>query len=109
MYNATEKGATYNRAHVRQWRKENPEKLAKLSREYLRGFRRRHPEKARARDAVKYALRVGKLVKPETCSRCGQRKKLHAHHPDYSQRLIVIWVCQPCHKEIHEGGIIWPV
>lgn len=69
---------------------------------YLRLVRRVTPDKPRARDAVKHALKIGRLVRPNHCEHCCLwSDKLHAHHPDYSQRLLVEWLCPPCHTNRH--------
>jgi hypothetical protein len=60
----------------------------------------RHPEKTAAHQAVTNALRKGTLIKPESCERCGADTKLEAHHPDYTQRLSVEWLCHSCHSAI---------
>lgn len=79
-----------------QWRRANPDK----SREATYRSNRRHPEKAKARDAVKYALRVGKLVR-QPCEVCGAHERIHAHHEDYSKPLEVMWLCPTHHTEVH--------
>jgi hypothetical protein len=54
-----------------------------------------------AKNAVKYALKVGKLVK-EPCWICGENMS-EAHHPSYAKdmRLAVTWLCSVHHNEIH--------
>jgi hypothetical protein len=61
-------------------------------------YRKRHRQKTIARDAVAYAVRLGKML-PMPCIVCG--KDAEAHHPDYSQPLYVIWLCDSHHKEVH--------
>lgn len=65
---------------------------------YVDRFRAKYPEKARAHAAVQGALRAGHLVRPATCERCGGAALVHAHHPDYSRPLAVVFVCRPCHR-----------
>ena len=63
------------------------------------------PEKERARRAVWNAQRYGRITKPKECSRCGHptpRVRLHAHHPDYSKPLEIIWLCSECHGLEHQ-------
>ena len=60
-------------------------------------YQKTNPEKAKAYDAVSYALRTGRLFK-KPCP-CGETK-VEGHHPDYSKPLEVIWLCKKCH--IHE-------
>ena len=62
-----------------------------------------------AKNAVKYALKVGKLVR-QPCFVCGEKGQ--AHHSSYAEdmRLVVTWLCQPHHNEVHiehEGKRSW--
>jgi hypothetical protein len=53
----------------------------------------------RAHAAVAYALKIGKLVKPDACEQCGrQDSKLEAAHHDYDKKLDVKWLCVGCHR-----------
>lgn len=58
-------------------------------------------ERARARGKVNLAIRRGKLVKPTTCSRCGEGGKINAQHHDYSKPFDVRWLCTICHGLEH--------
>jgi hypothetical protein len=56
--------------------------------------------KRKAWNALYYALKVGKISKPEYCSVCGKWvgiEKIQAHHKDYSKLFEVTWCCQDCH------------
>lgn len=51
---------------------------------------------------VKLAILHGDLVRPDTCSRCGQPHAIiEAHHHDYSLPLDVEWLCRDCHLKLH--------
>ncbi len=54
-----------------------------------------------AKNAVKYAIKTGKLVK-QPCFICGSEESV-AHHSSYAKnmRLVVTWLCTPHHNEIH--------
>lgn len=78
---------------MRKWEAENRDKI-------LANRRKRNP-KVRAREAVKYAVRVGKLIRPGHCERCKKPCKPHAHHPDYTKPLDVEWLCRDCHGKEH--------
>lgn len=56
-------------------------------------------EKVRARKAVGNALASGRLQKAP-CVTCGS-DKAEAHHDDYGNKLVVTWLCRPCHKAVH--------
>ena len=59
-------------------------------------------EKHRARNTVAKALKRGVITKPLVCERCGGNDlSLEAHHPDYSQPLLVNWLCLACHLVVH--------
>ena len=76
---------------------------------YMRGWRKTHrltPEQARKDNCRSYAgvyLRRGKLVRAP-CERCGDEKS-QMHHPDYSQPLLVRWLCRPCHLAEHRAHV----
>jgi hypothetical protein len=64
-------------------------------------------ERRRALNKVTKAVRRGLLV-PQPCERCGfegrckdGRRKVHAHHDDYSKPLEVRWLCKACHHIEH--------
>lgn len=66
----------------------------------------RHPTKMTARQAINHQVRVGKVIRPDYCKRCGiantpianGRSSIQAHHRDYSKPLEVEWLCPECHK-----------
>jgi len=70
-----------------------------VSRNILRKWRNNNPEKYKAHRIVQEAIRLGVLVK-QPCI-CGEKDSL-GHHPDYSKPLEVVWLCDPCHKIIHQ-------
>jgi len=67
--------------------------------------------KKAARAATVRAMRLGVLVRPAACEKCGKESDpnrpsswaggLHAHHPDYSKPLVVKWLCHSCHRREH--------
>ena len=75
--------------------------------ERRRGYERKYWEnpankhKDAARRAVAEALAKGRLYQPLSCQRCGMTTLTEAHHPDYSQPLLVQWLCVPCHRAHH--------
>ena len=67
--------------------------------ETTKKYRRENPEKWLAHAAVSYAIKTGKIIK-KPCEICGA-SFVHAHHPDYSKPLEVIWLCPAHHRMIH--------
>lgn len=60
---------------------------------------RRYPHKLKARQAVHYAVRIGKLPHPTKCKchDCGDLAASYDHHNGYDDPLNVQPVCFPCH------------
>jgi hypothetical protein len=57
--------------------------------------------KQRSRYLATRAKQNGELVAPKACENCSRAAKLEMHHPDYSKPLDVIWLCKPCHGDLH--------
>ena len=68
----------------------------------MRTRRKTEPEKKRAHEAVRRAIRRGLLVRPDSCSQCGNNQmRIEAHHhKGYAKenRLEVIFLCTSCHR-----------
>ena len=92
IYNQTERGKEIIRKADKKWR-ENPENKIKIL----------------AREAVRYALRRKKIVKPNKCSICKNVGLVEAHHyKGYSKenQLNIMWLCRKCHtkyENIHKN------
>lgn len=89
-----EKVRTYDRERAKI-----PERI-KANAEVTRAWRAEDSRRAVAHSSVAQAVRKGTLVR-QPCVRCGEVKSL-AHHEDYDHPLIVMWLCQPCHKQRHK-------
>jgi len=49
---------------------------------------------------VRMAVKEGLIVEPDSCELCGKervRRRLSAHHEDYTKPFAVMWVCANCH------------
>jgi hypothetical protein len=70
------------------------------------------PEKLTARRAVQAAVKRGDLVKPDTCSDCGEvhpSEMIDAHHHNgyaLEHILDVEWLCKRCHGLKHGGALL---
>jgi len=63
----------------------------------------KYPEIRKAHNDVKCAIHLGKLERPLICEDCGEKKFVHAHHPDYHKPLEVNWLCLKCHVKLHRN------
>ena len=93
----------------RQKRYEQTEKFKVATKRYEEKRYLTEHGKARlaAKNAVGYALKMGRLIKTP-CWICGE-KMTEAHHPSYDKdmRLVVSWLCSKHHNEIHNpGGVL---
>lgn len=79
-------------------RNATPERQAKL-RAAHRKHNQNNPEKAHARNAVAFALKMGKIQR-QPCEVCGDPKS-EAHHEDYAKPLDVKWLCFFHHRVAH--------
>jgi hypothetical protein len=85
----------YMKRYLKEYRKLHQEKFS----QNVKRWDRRNPEKRRAYWTVKHALDK-KLLTKQPCEVCG-KKKVEAHHQNYSKPLAVTWLCVEHHKEIH--------
>lgn len=87
----------------RKWEEANPdyfrEWYEKVGGRRLYEASIRDPAKIKARNALQYAVRSGKIVR-RPCERCGAGDA-HGHHEDYSKPFEVHWLCRKCHDAHH--------
>jgi ribosomal protein S27AE len=86
------------RAYDRE-RNKIPERV-KTNAEISRAWRDEDSRRKVAHSSVFKAVRKGALVR-QPCVRCGEAKVI-AHHEDYDYPLVVMWLCQACHKQRHK-------
>ena len=60
-------------------------------------------KKNRGAAAVDYAIKTGRLARPDRCSKCGEKGFIDAHHENYDKPLEVMWLCRSCHKLHHQA------
>lgn len=87
MLEAQRQYAKKNSARVvatwRQWALENPDAQRAVW---------------RAQQALKVAVRRGRLIRPTLCEECGQPgRRIEGAHRDYTRPLDVRWLCTSCH------------
>jgi hypothetical protein len=59
-------------------------------------------DKRRAHQLAHKAVLSGQIVQARECADCHTiLGKLVAHHSDYSQPLVVEWLCRVCHRRRH--------
>lgn len=100
------------RKRMQRWRKEHPGYFAAVEKRRRERdpeshyaakklSEGRYVEKRRARSNANYALRKGKIVRASSCADCGVAGALEMHHEDYTQQLVVLWLCRGCHQKRH--------
>ena len=60
---------------------------------------KRDPVKRRAMRSVANELKAGRMTKGP-CEVCGA-SKVDAHHPDYNEPFVVVWLCRKHHMQLH--------
>jgi hypothetical protein len=70
------------------------------SKEVARQWRCANRQKWQAHNILNSAIQRGEVKRPTECLVCGN-ESVHAHHPDYSKPLDVVWLCRVCHAAIH--------
>lgn len=72
-----------------------------LSAKCRQRFRNENPLAVAAHNKVSRALKSGFIFRPDRCSSCKEIGKVVGHHHNYEAPLDVVWLCQPCHKQLH--------
>lgn len=98
------------RERLRKYRRENPH-VAELDRDryrnkigrresiLARANKSRTVEMLRAHNAVRRAIKAGKLIRPTVCEECSiESNYIEAAHWDYELKLSVKWLCRKCHR-----------
>ena len=90
---------TWNRAHLEERRAYDHSPARRAMPLYGKVYSHATSEAKRARSAVRRELKAGRMVRPDTCSRCRQHAKMiEAAHHDYSKQLDIEWLCRTCHR-----------
>ena len=109
----TKKDVRENYAQNREYYSRYDAKRYKRRRDsgYMAEAQRRHRAKNPARTSCRYkfayALKKGKLVKPDACEKCGASDiEIQGHHADYSKPYEVTWLCLKCHRAQHGQTVV---
>jgi hypothetical protein len=89
-------------AYSKAWAERNPEKNRLIQAQTKRRLYHKDRDRVEAKRAVYVAVKAGKLVRSDHCSRCGLVCKPDGHHTDYKKYLEVEWLCKRCHKAEHD-------
>ena len=86
---------------TKKWRLKNPEKTKIQRRKDAKIEGERYPEKIKARMEANNKI---KISKNKMCEICKINKAENKHHEDYTKPLEVMFVCIPCHNQLHKVG-----
>ena len=78
--------------YMKKWASENWEKI-------LERKLKKYPEKYEARRITNNKL--GKIPQGTICEICNQNSAVHKHHLDYTNPLVIKFVCRKCHNKLH--------
>ena len=89
-----------SRERIREYdkaRNKLPHRLAQI-----KNYRFDHPDRRKAQATLQRALRSGAVDRWPVCEvpTCDNSRP-HAHHPDYSRPLMVVWLCREHHAQAH--------
>lgn len=89
---------------VRGYDRNRPNKVERNRDGVLRTkqYRLENPLKYAAHVLFNNAIRDGFVERQYVCEKCNSNKHIVAHHPDYKKPLVVMWLCEVCHKAWHK-------
>jgi hypothetical protein len=85
-----------------EWIARNPKRASEILSKSNKKFREdpNSKPKIKAHQKIKYAVKIGKIQRPNECSCCHGKGKIEGHHYiGYDHPLDVIWLCSKCHKK----------
>lgn len=56
-----------------------------------------------ARNKINYLINSGKIERG-ACAICGSTKDVDAHHENYDEPYVIIWLCKKHHEEVTNQG-----
>ena len=68
-----------------------------------KAWHEKYPLAQDAHRQIRTAIERESINRPDCCDRCHRaHSRLNAHHEDYSQPLLVEWLCPSCHVTTHK-------
>ena len=70
---------------------------------------KRHLDRWICRGKTRYYVKIGKLIKPAMCEQYSPHPvvpcygQIEAHHPDYTNPLLVKWLCSKHHHLLEKS------
>jgi len=99
VYNSKRK--EHQAEYYREWYKENGRNRADNYIEKILEWTDAFPERVRIQRLLRYAIKIGKVIRPEICPKCGRKAKIQAHHVNYEHFMNFVFLCASCHKKEH--------
>ena len=84
-----------------EWKYAQSDPGKEVRRKTNQKYKRLNTKKTKPHHAVEYALKTGKLTRPNHCESCFKECRPDGHHEDYSRPLDVEWLCKKCHTNLH--------
>jgi hypothetical protein len=99
-----------NKAKAIAWQRANPDKVTAKNKRWRSKntesakaantkWKKQNRLKIKAHSLLHTEVRAGRIVK-QPCEVCGKRR-VEAHHDDYTKPLDVRWLCKKHHMELH--------
>jgi len=79
---------------AQEWRKNHPQNAIKS----VQKWRKHNPDKRNAQAYAQYHI---KIPPKQLCEICNKKKAVDRHHPNYKEKLKVIFLCAKCHRHLH--------
>jgi hypothetical protein len=64
-------------------------------------YNKTHKEQRAIYKLIARMIKHGQIVRPDSCTQCGKAGSIEGHHPDYSEPLMLVWLCHKCHTLTH--------
>lgn len=104
QFNRTEHRQAYLKKYYKEYFQNDENKASQRC--AVNKYQKRHPEHQKARDAVKFAVRSGKLPRLNTklCHYCPKPAQQYHHWHGYEKEhwLDVVPSCTKCHRKCHK-------